>query len=76
MTDLYLNQLQKKITQILANINLNLSFLDLGNFNTFIEHKRLNNYLTSALESLFQLEDEWLKYLIQILLSLNKKKML
>jgi len=46
---------------ILASLGSDLNPLDLGCFDAALENKKLDKYLTSAPESMFQREDGWLE---------------
>lgn len=55
-----------EIVHILEDLYLNLSLLDLCNFDAAMENRKLNAYLNSASEFMFYCEDEWLESSIRI----------
>ena len=64
------------ISSILGDLYSDLSDLDLRNFNTTTETRRLDAYIAGASESAFQHEDGWTESSVRIRLPLDKKKML
>jgi len=64
------------ISNILGDLYLDLSDLDLRNFNTTMETRRLDACIASTSKSSFQYEDGWIESSVQIRLPLDKKKML
>jgi hypothetical protein len=63
------------IAHILGGLGSDLSLLDLTNFNAAVENRKLDAYLTSAPENMFQREDGWQESSVRIRLPLDKKKM-
>ena len=65
-----------QITHLLGGLKLELNTSDLLNFSIAVEHKRLDHYVTSIPENIFQCKDSWHKSSVWIWLPLDKKKML
>ena len=65
-----------QIARILASLGSELNHLDLSNFKTAVEHKKLDAYLANAPESMFHREDGWQESSVKIRLPLDKNKML
>jgi Plavaka transposase len=65
-----------QIAHILGSLGSDLSPLDLSNFDATVENRKIDAYLTSTPENVFQREDGWLESSVQIRLPLDKGKML
>jgi hypothetical protein len=64
------------MAHILGGLGSDLSFLDLTNFDATVENRKLDAYITSAPENIFQREDGWQESSVRIRLPLDKTKML
>jgi hypothetical protein len=63
------------IAHTLACLGSDLSILDLGNFDTAVENRKLDAHLASMSDSMFHREDGWLESSVRIRLPLDKTKM-
>ena len=63
------------MANILVGLDTELSISDLSKFSAAVEHRKLDDYLSSTPDSRFQHEDGWIESSVRIRLPLDKKKM-